>query len=570
MALPKRSNMKGNLLKPARLFLLVSLIACAGKNNLEFQNELKAIDLKEGDIALCGSVDGKFGSVDFTISCLDKVKNDFNLATALLHSFEYDEAEKVFAKVIREDPQCVMAYWGVAMSNYHTLWAALGPLDLEKGRKTVALARSLAKRSERESDYLEAIGSFYDHSDSLDHKTRSLKFEKAMEKVYEKYPQDREAGIFYALSLDATADPTDKSFRNQKKAGEILSRIYRTEPNHPGITHYIIHNYDYPELAEKALPAARAYAGIAPASAHAQHMPSHIFTRLGLWDESIQSNLKSISAAECYAGNVGMKGHWDEELHGMDYLVYAYLQEGRDTEAKEQADSLKSFKEISATNGKSAYVFAALPARYVLERKQWNEAAQLETSPANFPWEKFPWENAITRFTRLLGFVHINKIKDAEKELQQLDSLHKKLTDSKETYKASQVQIQIHAGNAWIQSALGRKTEALQLMARAAEMEDATAKSPVTPGEVVPARELLADMMLAMGHNDQALREYESDLKRHPNRFNALYGAGLAAERLKDAPKATEYFHQLLAITKPESCKRPELEHALHFTKKNI
>jgi tetratricopeptide (TPR) repeat protein len=562
--------MSANRFKPIQLFVLLSLLGCSARNNEKFQSDLKAIELKEGDIALCGSVDGKFGTVEFDISCADKVKNDFNLATALLHSFEYDEAEKVFAKVLKEDPECVMAYWGVAMSNYHTLWAAQGPLDLEKGRRTVALARSLKKTSERESDYLEAIGTFYDHSDTLDHKTRSLKFEKAMEQLHKKYPEDKEAAIFYALSLDATADPTDKTFRNQRKAGEILNRIYLSEPNHPGITHYIIHNYDYPELAEMALPAARAYAGIAPASAHAQHMPSHIFTRLGLWDESIQSNLKSISAAQCYAANLGIKGRWDEELHGMDYLTYAYLQEGRDKDSKAQADLLKSIIEASANNGKSAYVFAALPARYVLERKHWDEAAQLEANPADFPWEQFPWENAITHFARLIGFTHVNKIKDAGKELEQLESLHKKLTDSKEMYKASQVQTQILAGNALIQSALGRKTEALQLMTRAAEMEDATAKSPVTPGEVVPARELLADMLLAMGRADQALREYESDLKRHPNRFNALYGAGLAAEKSKDTKKATEYFNQLLKISDPETCERTELQYALHFVKKNI
>lgn len=554
--------------KSQLILILLAILSCTGKQNQQFESELKSINLRQGDIALCGSLDGKFGTVEFNVSCLEKVRDNFNLATALLHSFEYDEAEKAFAKVIAEDPQCVMAYWGVAMSNFHTLWAMNGRLDLEKGYKTIALARSLDKKSVRESDYLEAIGVFYDDWEKLDHKTRSLKFERAMENIYKKYPADKEAAIFYALALRATADPTDKSFSNQKKAGKILNSMYPNEPNHPGIAHYIIHNYDYPELAQQALPAARAYAAIAPASAHAQHMPSHIFTRLGLWIESIKANLTSISAAQCYAANVGMKGHWDEELHGMDYLTYAYLQKGEDNKAKEQLDLLKSFGDAAET-GKGAYVFASVPARYVLERKQWDEAAQLEVFPTDFPWEKFPWENAITHFAKLLGYAHANKISEANKELEQLKSLHKKLTDAKETYKANQVQIQINASDGWIQFAQGRKKEALQLMVLAADLEDATAKDPITPGEVVPARELFGDLLMEMGETAKALEAYQADLKKLPNRFNGLYGAGSAEKKLKNKKGATAYFRQLLAIANKDDCKRPELIAAAAFVKEN-
>ena len=299
-------------LSPVLIFVL--LLSCSGKKSQEqFQRDLQSINLNRGEIALCGSGNDQFGTVNMGLSCSDKVRENFNLATALLHSFEYAEAEKVFARVIDADPQCLMAYWGVAMCNFHPLWSPPTPSDLEKGSKTIALARTLENISDRESDYLEAIAAIYDQWDQLDYRTRTLKFEKASEKIYQRYPEDKEAAIFYALALRATADPTDKSFRNQKKAGEILNSILAGEPNHPGITHYIIHTYDYPELAELALPAARKYASIAAASAHAQHMPSHIFTRLGLWDESIHSNITSISAAQCYAQNMGIKGHWDDQ-----------------------------------------------------------------------------------------------------------------------------------------------------------------------------------------------------------------------------------------------------------------
>ena len=559
-------------LRPYLPFILVTMLACGGKSNQQFQSELKSISLKEGDIALCGSADGKFGTVEFVVSCSDKVKSNFNLATALLHSFEYDEAEKAFAKVINEDPACVMAYWGVAMSNFHALWTPQGQADLEKGSKAIALARSLDQKSERESDYLEAVAAFYADWEKLDHKTRCLKFEKAMEAVYRKYPSDKEAAIFYALALNATADPADKSFLNQRKAGEILTRMYPNEPNHPGIAHYIIHTYDYPELAEFALSTARKYASVAPASAHAQHMPSHIFTRLGLWQESINSNLTSVSAAQCYATNTKMKGHWDEELHGMDYLTYAYLQEANDTKAKEQLDLLKSY-DASVDNNKVAYVFAAIPARYALERKQWSEAAQLDAFPSDFPWDKFAWENAISHFSKALGDVHINKLEGAKDELQLLQSIRTELLKDKDAYKANykanQVLIQIKSTDAWIHLAEGHKEEALSLMIEAADMEDATEKNPVTPGEVVPARELLGDMYMEIGDSEKALEAYEADLQRHPNRFNGLYGAASAEKKLRNIDKASEYFRKLLTIANPMNSTRPELSIAFEFVKNN-
>ncbi len=555
-----------------RLLGLIALtFSCAGKKNQsQFERELESLNLQRGEITLCGSGTNQFGTVSFSLSCSEKVRPDFNLATALLHSFEYTEAEKVFTKVIDEDPQCIMAYWGVAMSNFHPLWTPPNQDELQKGFKIITLARSIDKdKSTRESDYLEAIATIYDQWEALDHRTRLLKFEKASEKIYEKYPDDKEAAIFYALALGASADPTDKTFRNQKKAGDILNAIFVNEPNHPGIAHYIIHNYDYPELAELALPAARKYASIAAASAHAQHMPSHIFTRLGLWDESIESNINSIASAQCYAQNLGATGHWDEELHGLDYLIYAYLQKADDEKALEQIRYLKTIKEVFPQNFKDAYSFAAMPVRYALERRDWKAATKLKLEPADFPWDRFIWERANINFGRLLGAVHTHEVEEARTELEQIQSIYEKLIQANEDYKANLVRIQMKVGEAWIKLEEGNKSQAIKLMTEAADMEDATAKHPVTPGEIIPARELLGDMYLEIGDFSNAINAYEADLNRHPNRFNGLYGVGLALEKAGDAKKANQYYKELLDKTHSSISDRPQLVAIKSFVRSN-
>jgi hypothetical protein len=393
------------------LFLITAiLLSCKGKNTSPSKEVISQLNLKRGDIISCGAPGAQFGSVNFDMTCNEKAKNDFNHAIELLHSFVYDEAEKVFAKIIDETPDCAMAYWGVAMCNFHPLWTPPTEAELEKGAKAIAVANTVNTKSTRESGYINAIGLFYKDWDKKDHHTRCIYFEKAMEQLYIKYPGDHEAAIFYAVALDAAAEPTDKTYSNQKKAGELLNALYKIEPNHPGIIHYIIHTYDYPGLAILALPAARKYAAVAPASAHALHMPSHIFTRLGLWDDDIHSNLQSISAAKCYAESADIPGHWDEELHGLDYLTYAYLQKGDNTRAEEQVAYLKTIKAVYPANFKVAYAFAAMPSRYFLENKKWKEAASLQVQPANFSWNNFPWQEAIIHFTRLLGAVHTGKI----------------------------------------------------------------------------------------------------------------------------------------------------------------
>lgn len=551
---------------PSLMLLIMS--ACLRENSAPVQASINGLNLKNGDVAWCGPPQKEFGSVEFSTSCSDKVKKDFNLAMTLLHSFEYDEAEKVFAKIIQQEPQCAMAYWGVAMSNYHPLWAPPSQAELVKGSKAIAIAKSLTKTSRRETEYIEAIGVFYNEWDKKDHKTRCLAFEKEMEKIHIKYPKDKEAAIFYALSLDASALPTDKTFKNQKKAFRILSSLYPGQPDHPGIVHYIIHSYDYPELAESALPAARKYASIAPSSAHAQHMPSHIFTRLGLWDENIRSNLAATSAAKCYAENAGIKGHWDEELHGMDYLVYSYLQKGDNKLAKAQWDYLKSINEVSPVNFKVAYAYAAIPSRYLLENKNWKEAANLKLHPESFPWQKFPWQKAIVHFTRILGLANTRDIAAAKSEFKNLSALHDTLVKQGEVYQANQVEIQLKSSEAWILFREGKNDQALKLMNLAADTEDRTEKHPVTPGEVVPARELLGEMLIQMDRPGEALTAFETSLKKHPNRFNGLYGAAAAAKESNDPAKEKMYYRKLRSIANSKDPERPELLHTIAALKK--
>ena len=416
---------------------------------------------------------------------------------------------------------------------------------MEKGARASEIAASLKDKNKRENEYIDAMYGFFHNWEQLDHRARAKNYEKAMQKIYAGNPNDKEAAIFYALALDATADPRDKTYTHQKKAGEILNALYPGQPDHPGIVHYIIHTYDYPGLAEKALPAARKYASIAPSSAHALHMPSHIFTRLGLWKEAIRSNLASADAARCYAANLKMKEHPGSELHAMDYLVYAYLQNGQDSEAKTQVDYLATITGSLTENFSASYAAAAIPARYALELRRWEQAADLDTAIAGFNTGKYAWEKAIVHFARVLGAVHTGKLKAARADLQCLRSLKTVLINAKDDYKANQVLIQVKAAEAWISYAEGKKKEAAALMSEAANMEDSTEKHPVTPGEVIPARELEGDLLLALGKSKEALQAYETNLKRCPNRRNSLKGAALAAAKSGNKGKAADYNKRL-------------------------
>ena len=512
------------------------------------------------------ATESQLGHVEFEVSCNRQAQASFNEAVAWLHSFEYERAEATFGEALDRDASCAMAYWGMAMSLWHQLWATPpDPGDLARGAKYVGLAQALAPKSDRESGYIEAISTYYSDVDVLDHRTRALAYQKAMGELHRSHPDDQEASIFYALSLLATARPTDKTFENQLKSGALLEAVLNDNPEHPGTTHYIIHSYDSPELAEQALQAARRYAEIAPASAHANHMPSHIFTRRGLWRESIATNLNAAAAGRAFAQARDMKGRWDEEIHAISYLMYAYLQGAEDTKAREILEDTRTIEAVQPLGIKVAYPFASNPARFVLERQAWSDAATLTALPEWFPWESYPEAQAITYFTRALGAARLGDSKQATVELKTLQKLRQALPADASAYWHAQFEVQTNAAGAWIAHAEGRKEEALTLMRSAADLEDSVDKLPVTAGEVLPARELLADMLLEQGDAARALEEYEAVLQVAPNRFNALYGAGSAAHRMGDEVKARFYYEALVAQSKLSDGTRPALEYARDF-----
>ena len=500
----------------------------------------------------------KLGKVNFPVSCDAAVQPQFNRAVAMLHSFWYEKAIEEFAAIAKKDPACSMAYWGIAMALYHPIWEAPGPAALKQGSEAVAKAKLAVPKTARERDYITAIETFYKDSDKMDHRTRALAYEKAMGQLHARYPDDREAAIFYALALQGSASPTDKTYTNQKKAGAILEKIFAEQPNHPGVAHYIIHAYDYPPLAGQALNAARSYAKIAPDSPHALHMPSHIFTRLGLWQESIESNLASEAAAQKYKapGN---------ELHAKDYLVYAYLQGAQDRAAKNVIEAAPPPLQEDPQYFNGLYATGTMAPRYAVERHQWAEAAALTIPPNIFPGGRYAWAEANIHFARALGASHIGDTDSAKKELQQLESLRDTLVQTNEKYWADQVEIQREVATARVTLAEGNQQEALQQMRHAAEHEDSTDKHPVTPGVILPARELLGEMLLELKEPAEALVEFEGTLRTAPNRYNALSGAARAAKLSGNNEKAKAYYAKLLTICDHADGDRPELRDARSF-----
>jgi tetratricopeptide (TPR) repeat protein len=498
---------------------------------------------------------GKLGKVSFPVSCEASVQPQFTSAVAMLHSFWYEKASGAFAAVAEKDPTCGMANWGIAMAYYHQIWQAPGPADLKAGAASVEKAKLAGAKTQRERDYIAAIETFYKDADTLDHRTRALAYEKAMDQLQARYPDDHEAAIFHALALLGTAPPTDKTYVNQRKAGAILEPLFVEQPEHPGIAHYIIHAYDYPPLAPRALDAARRYAKIAPDSPHALHMPSHIFTRLGLWQESIESNLVSAAAAQKNdaPGN---------ELHAKDYLIYAYLQGGQDREAKKALEAPPPGRPDDPQYMNWLYARGTSPARYAVERHQWTEAAALTVPPNTFPGGRWAWTEANLHFARALGQSHTGKIEAARKDVDQLASIRDALTQNGDKYWADQVDIQRESATAWILLAEGKNEDALQRMRSAADHEDNTDKHNVTPGVILPARELLGEMLLELKQPAQAMVEFEATLGTAPNRFNALSGAARAAKLSGDNEKAKTYYAKLLALCEHADGDRPELQDA--------
>jgi tetratricopeptide (TPR) repeat protein len=509
----------------------------------------------------------KLGRVNFIVSCNPQAQRQFNRAVAWLHSFEYEEAEKAFTEVTVTDPRCGMGYWGIAMSNYHTIWAPPSVAGLQKGSSAIEKAKIVGARTQRERDYLAAIEVFYKDADKLDHRTRTFAYSSAMEQMYQRYSSDREAGVFYALTLIATGMmANDKDYARQKEAAQILNRILAREPQHPGVAHYLIHSYDYPALAHLALPAARSYAKVAPASAHAQHMPSHIFTRLGLWQESIRSNLDAKAAAKAFAVRNRMSGAWDEQFHAMDYLAYAYLQGAQDKQARGVLDELNKIQRAEPETFKVAYAFTAIPARYALERRRWDEAAKLTLPPGSlgaFPWQRFRWAEAHIHFARAIGAARTGDTAAARQEVEKLETIQQALVEVKGDYDwAKQVEIERQVALAWLAHAEGRPEESLRLMRTAAELDDATEKHSVTPGAILPAREQLGELLLELKQPMAALQEFETSLHRAPNRFNGLYGAAHAAKLAADQKRARIYYGKLMALCRQADSIRPEIEEA--------
>jgi tetratricopeptide (TPR) repeat protein len=511
-----------------------------------------------------------FGTVNFPTSCRPEVAKEFTRAVALLHSFGYEESRRSFEAVAKKDAACGMAQWGIAMTYYHPIWAAPTTEELAAGKAAAKRAEELGGKTERERGYIAAIGAFYRDSERLDHRTRAVAYRTAIEELSRRIPDDHEATIFYALSLLGTAPPSDAAFVNQKKAAGILNGLLPVEPNHPGIAHYMIHSFDYPPLAQEALPAARAYARIAPSSPHALHMPSHIFTRLGLWQESIDSNIASADAGRKLVAMRHPGAASFDALHALDYLEYAYLQIGDQAAARKVLEEAATAKSFDEPNFAAGYALAAVPARWALERRDWKTAAELAPPSAKLPWERFAYASAIPDFALAMGSARTGRLDAARAALARIENTRAALAKSPVPGPydwASQVESMRLAASAWVAFAEGRKEEAVKVARSAAELEEKVGKHPVTPGAILPARELYGDMLMELGRTAEAMAEYEASLREAPNRFNSLHGAARAAELAKKPDRAREYYAKLLQQC-VEGSPRPELTEARRYLSK--
>ena len=500
-------------------------------------------------------------SVNFKTSCSAAVKDDFNRGVALLHSFWFPEARNVFQAVVAKEPTCAMAHWGIGLSYWGNPFGGIRTTQLiESGNAAIAKGVTASNVTPRERDLIGAVAGLFSSPDPATQRARVVAYEKAMESLAKANPDDTELRIFWALAITQTALPTDKTYAQNLRATAILEPLFKKMPAHPGIAHYIIHAYDVPALAPKALAAARSYASLAPAVPHALHMPSHTFTRVGSWQESIDTNLASADTAR-KANSSG------DELHALDYQTYAYLQIAQDQKAWgaiERARQVVSSGEGASAGaaGAGSFAMAAMPARYALERRAWAEAAQLPVLPASTPFTK-----AMTHFARAIGLARSGNPAAVSAELTALATLRDQMIAAKDPYWPEQIDIQRRVAEAWMQFAQGQQNAAIVLLSAAAGAEDATDKSAISPGPLAPARELLGYMLFEAGDTQDALAAFEAVMKKEPNRFLAIYGAGQAAEKLRLTAKAKLYYGQLLAMTKDAPAGRPELAHARAFGK---
>lgn len=489
----------------------------------------------------------RLGKVHFETSCTPAAQKLFDQGMLYQHSFWYRASMRSFEEVLKVDPQCAIAYWGIALSLLYNPHSPPPAENLPLGLDAIQKGKALDAKTQRERDYIDALAAMYVDYDKVDHRTRVQAYLKAAEQVAQRYPKDDEAQIAYAITLNVAASPTDKTYANQLKGAALLEPIFKRRPQHPGVAHYLIHLYDYPAIAAKGLSAAKRYAKIAPAAPHAQHMPSHIFTRVGYWKESIASNMESVRVAK-------LDGEQHDEAHGMDYLVYAYLQLAQDKKAKAVVDELTAL-DFKSDRFAGRYAAAASPARYAIERGDWKGAAGLTVHPS-----KFLYADAITHFARALGASRGGNPSAAKQDVAQLGVLSAKLRDGKDAYWANIVAIQQQAAQAWMLQAEGKSDEALQLMSATADAEDKTEKHPVTPGPLAPARELLGAMLLEQGMANEALAAYEAVLTKEPNRLATYIGAAKSAAKAGNAEKTKLYTAKVMALTKDADSQRPEVQ----------
>lgn len=500
----------------------------------------------------------KLGTVKFPTSCTPAAQAQFEKALAMLHSFFYPATLKAFEAVIQTDPQCAMAYWGLAIAQRPN--PLVGPFDeaaLKNGLDAVQKGLALGPKTERERDWLLAAEAFFKGYDRVPQDQRTLAYEQAMERLMQKYPNDSEAAIFYALALNETALHSDKTYAKQLKAAAILEKIYRDHPDHPGVAHYLIHSYDYTLLAQRGLPFAKQYAQIAPAAPHAVHMPSHIYSMLGMWEDSVKANQSALEVMHEEAAKKWPGAIHASAPHSWDFMEYAYLQMGQDRHAQQVRDESNATTKFPFDRPTLYTGLAAVAARYALERGAWQEAAQLE--PRGSRW---PQAEAITYFARAVGSARNGKPEVAQTNIDMLTQLRTKLEQAKQPYWAEQVQVQILAASAWTAHAQGSHDQAMKLMRAAADLEDSSEKDVAMENRLYPMRELLGDMLFEMKRPAKALREYEAAMQATPNRLRGLYGAAKAAEMAKDKLKAKAYYEKLAVLTQNADTVRPEMQQA--------
>jgi hypothetical protein len=537
-------------------FLVAATLACA------IAAQTPSLGQEQHDHGAAGADQVGSASVNFQTSCAPALRADFNRAVALLHSFWFAQAIAAFEGVAAKDPKCGIAQWGIALSHWGNPFAGLrAPQQITQGRAAIEKAQQVGASTARERAYIAAAAELFTDGEASTQRARTLAYERAMETLAREYSADMEARIFYALAANQTALTTDKKYTQQLKAAAILEPLFKEHPTHPGLAHYIIHAYDHPPLAEKALVAARRYASLAPAVPHALHMPSHTFTRVGSWKESIETNRRSAEAAS-KSSTAG------EELHALDYQAYAYLQIAQDAAARrvlDRATALVQGADGIAIGGVGAGAFAtaAIPARYSLERGAWADAAALTVRPA-----KTPYTEAITHFARALGASRNGNPKAALADIERLASLRDTLKKMQDEYWAEQVDIQRRIAMAWIAFAEGNRDGGIEQLRAAATAEDQTDKSAVSPGPLAPARELLGYMLLEAGRPKEALVEFEATMKKEPNRFRGLYGGARAAETAGNRTRARALYTELLKVASEPDTERAELQHARQFLKR--